>query len=83
MKGLLFSCSDRKAEGYELAKRGVRMDMQSHIVWHVYGIMYRADKNYEEALKCYNQAHKIDKVRHFVSDSSSWNFFSLPEESES
>ena len=30
--------------------------------WHVFGLLYRSDKNYEEALKCYSQALKIDKV---------------------
>lgn len=63
MKGLFFACQERKPEGYELIKRGVRNDMGSHIVWHVYGIMHRADKNFEEALKCYSQANRIEKVR--------------------
>lgn len=67
MKGLFLSCVDRKPEGYELVKRGVRMDMTSHIVWHVYGIMHRADKNFEEALKCYIQANRIEKVWHPLS----------------
>jgi hypothetical protein len=63
MKGLFLSCTaDRKAEGYECVKKGVLNDMGSHIVWHVYGIMHRADKNYEEALKCYVQANRIEKV---------------------
>lgn len=63
MKGLFLACSERKPEGYELVKRGVRLDMGSHIVWHVYGLMHRADKNFEEALKCYTQANRIEKVR--------------------
>ncbi|KAL8280686.1 hypothetical protein RQP46_007009 [Phenoliferia psychrophenolica] len=61
MKGLFLASSDRKEEGYEFVKKGVRQDMGSHIVWHVYGLMHRADKNYEEALKCYSQANKIEK----------------------
>lgn len=62
MKGLFLSCIDRKVEGYEFVKRGVRQDIGSHIVWHVYGIMHRADKNFEEALKCYTQANRLEKV---------------------
>ena len=31
--------------------------------WHVYGLLYRSDKNYEEAVKCYRYALKFDKVR--------------------
>lgn len=63
MKGLFMTClgPDSKLEGYELVKRGVKMDMGSHIVWHVYGLLHRADKNFEEALKCYTQASKIEK----------------------
>lgn len=30
--------------------------------WHVYGLLYRSDKNYEEAMKCYRHALKYDKV---------------------
>ncbi|KAK4702781.1 N-alpha-acetyltransferase 15/16, NatA auxiliary subunit, partial [Phenoliferia sp. Uapishka_3] len=61
MKGLFLFSTDKKEEGYEFIKRGVRQDMGSHIVWHVYGLMHRADKNFEEALKCYSQANKIEK----------------------
>lgn len=62
MKGLFLTNVDRTAEGFELVKRGVRNDLKSHIVWHVYGLMHRADKNYEEALKCYVQANRIEQV---------------------
>jgi tetratricopeptide (TPR) repeat protein len=31
------------------------------IGWHVYGLLYRSDKNYEEAMKCYRHALKYDK----------------------
>ena len=64
MKGLFLTNVDRSAEGYDLVKRGVRNDLRSHIVWHVYGLMHRADKNYDEALKCYIQANRIEKVRY-------------------
>lgn len=30
--------------------------------WHVLGLIHRADKNYVEAVKCYNQAMRIDPV---------------------
>jgi len=35
--------------------------MMSSICWHVYGLVYRADKNYAEASKCYLQAMKLDR----------------------
>ncbi|GAA6015450.1 hypothetical protein JCM8202_002475 [Rhodotorula sphaerocarpa] len=61
MKGIFYCCTDRKDEGYELVKRGVKNDMGSHIVWHVYALCLRADKNFEEAFKCYKKACEIEK----------------------
>ena len=40
---------------------GIRNDIRSHTVWHVYGLLYRADHNYREASKCYLQALKLDE----------------------
>ncbi|KAF9421043.1 N-alpha-acetyltransferase 15, NatA auxiliary subunit [Podila epigama] len=61
MKGLFYSHLDKKEEAYDFVKKGLRHDLKSHVCWHVFGLVYRADKNYEEALKCYSQALRIDK----------------------
>ncbi|KIJ50501.1 hypothetical protein M422DRAFT_159469 [Sphaerobolus stellatus SS14] len=61
MKGLVLSHMNRKEEGLELVKKGLVFDMQSHICWHVLGIIKKADKNWEEALKAYTQAVRCDK----------------------
>ncbi|KAF8308202.1 NMDA receptor-regulated protein 1a [Clavulina sp. PMI_390] len=61
MKGLILTHMNRKDEGVELVKKGVKLDITSHICWHVLGLVHRADRNYEEALKCYTQALKFDK----------------------
>jgi N-alpha-acetyltransferase 15/16, NatA auxiliary subunit len=63
MKGLILNSMGpaRKAEAYDLCKKGLRHDLTSHICWHVLGMVYRADRNYEEALKCYSNAIKFDK----------------------
>ncbi|KAI8816496.1 NMDA receptor-regulated protein 1-domain-containing protein, partial [Fimicolochytrium jonesii] len=61
MKGLFLSHLNRKEEGYEFVKKGLRNDLTSHTCWHVYGLMHRADKNYDEAIKCYLNALKFDK----------------------
>ena len=53
---------NRHDEGLELVKKGVRLDLTSHICWHVFGLVQKADKNYEEALKSYTQALRFDKV---------------------
>ena len=33
--------------------------------WHVFGLLQRSDRKYEEAIKCYRNALKWDKVRPF------------------
>lgn len=60
MKGLILNCMDRKKEAYELVKKGLKHDISSPICWHVYGLLYRSDREYAEAIKCYQQALKRD-----------------------
>jgi peptide alpha-N-acetyltransferase len=44
MKGLTLNYMgggpERKAEAYELVRRGLRADLKSHVCWHVYGCVY-------------------------------------------
>jgi N-alpha-acetyltransferase 15/16, NatA auxiliary subunit len=63
MKGLILNSlgPSRKTEAYELCRKGLRYDLTSHICWHVLGMLYRSDRNYEEGLKCYCNAIKFDK----------------------
>lgn len=63
MKGLILTHLGRREEGFELVKQGVRLDLTSHICWHVFGLIQKGQKNYEEALKSYTQALRFDKVR--------------------
>ncbi|KAH9296041.1 hypothetical protein KI387_039629, partial [Taxus chinensis] len=60
MKGLILNCMDRKTEAYELVRQGLKNDLKSHVCWHVYGLLYRSDREYKEAIKCYRNALKID-----------------------
>ncbi|XP_023514565.1 N-terminal acetyltransferase A complex auxiliary subunit NAA15-like [Cucurbita pepo subsp. pepo] len=60
MKGLTLNCMDRKPEAYELVRLGLKNDLKSHVCWHVYGLLYRSDREYREAIKCYRNALKID-----------------------
>ncbi|GMQ08764.1 hypothetical protein CsSME_00052353 [Camellia sinensis var. sinensis] len=60
MKGLTLNCMDRKGEAYELVRLGLKNDLKSHVCWHVYGLLYRSDREYREAIKCYRNALKID-----------------------
>lgn len=63
MKGLLYTHMGRRDEGLELVKKGIRLDITSHICWHVHGLIQKGEKDYEGALKSYTQALKFDKVR--------------------
>ena len=61
MKGLTLNCLGRKEEAYDYVRRGLRNDLRSHVCWHVYGLLQRSDKKYDEAIKCYRNALKWDK----------------------
>lgn len=37
MKGLILNCQEHKEEAFVLARKGLTMDMKSHVCWHVYG----------------------------------------------
>ena len=67
MKGLIMAHQGKREEGKELVKTGVRLDLTSHICWHVFGLIQKGEKNYEEALKSYTQALRFDKVGNIIS----------------
>ena len=60
MKALMLSYTNQLEEAFALAKIALKNDMKSHICWHVYGLLYRAEKNYDEAIKAYKVALKFD-----------------------
>ena len=62
MKGLLtYNIDSANTEvAFDLCKKGLALDMKSHVTWHVYGILYRAVDNQRMAIKCYNNALKLD-----------------------
>ena len=51
---------ERRMRAHDLVSRGVKNHVGSHVCWHVYGLLHKADRNYKEASKCYSQALKID-----------------------
>ena len=61
-KGLILSCLGKKEEAFELVRRGLRNNLKSHLCWHAYAILQRADRKYDEAIKCIRNALKWDKV---------------------
>ena len=60
MKALIINSQGRTEEAFVMAKEALRYDMKSHVCWHVYGLLYRTAKNYEEAIKAYKFALKLE-----------------------
>eukprot|EP00170_Pyropia_yezoensis_P001131 contig_5119_g1135 len=60
MKGLAFSALGRKEEAYSLVRRGLAAAMSSHVCWHVFGLLYRSDREYHAAAKAYLNALRLD-----------------------
>lgn len=60
MKALIINSLGKTEEAFVLAKAALQHDIRSHVCWHVYGLLYRADKNFEEAVKAYKYALKLE-----------------------
>lgn len=60
MKALILNSQGHQEEAFALAKIALKNDMKSHVCWHVYGLLYRSVKNYEEAVKAYKFALKLE-----------------------
>ena len=60
MKGLTLNCMGKKEEAHDLVRKGLRMNMKSHVCWHVYGLLHRSERNYLQAIKCYRNALRLD-----------------------
>ncbi|SPP89997.1 N-alpha-acetyltransferase 16, NatA auxiliary subunit [Drosophila guanche] len=61
MKGLTLNGLGRREEAYKYVRLGLRNDLRSHVCWHVYGLLQRSDKKYDEAIKCYRNALKWER----------------------
>ncbi|KIX95167.1 uncharacterized protein Z520_09083 [Fonsecaea multimorphosa CBS 102226] len=60
MKALIMSHQGHTEEAFALAKIALNNNMKSQVCWHVYGLLYRGVKNYEEAIKAYKFALRLD-----------------------
>ncbi|PQE06378.1 putative NMDA receptor-regulated 1 protein [Rutstroemia sp. NJR-2017a WRK4] len=60
MKALILNSQGKTDEAFALAKVALQCDMKSHVCWHVYGLLYRAAKNFEEAIKAYKFALRLE-----------------------
>ncbi|BFZ58460.1 hypothetical protein PYCC9005_005522 [Savitreella phatthalungensis] len=66
MKGLITYNTGAKDEGWELVKKGLRHDIKSHVAWHVYGLMHRAERAWEEAMKAYVNALRFEPEQQVI-----------------
>ena len=64
MKGLILNSMGKKEEALESIRSGIKNNITSHVVWHVYGLWHRSERNYDEAIKAYKRALQCDKVHH-------------------
>ncbi|KAI1007380.1 N-alpha-acetyltransferase 15, NatA auxiliary subunit [Podosphaera aphanis] len=60
MKALILNSQGKTEEAFALGKVALKCDMKSHVCWHVYGLLYRTAKNFEEAIKAYKFALKLE-----------------------
>ena len=60
MKALIISNQGQQQEAFALAKIALNNNMKSHVCWHVYGLLYRAEKNFDESIKAYKFALRLD-----------------------
>lgn len=60
MKALILNNQGKNDEAFELCKLALKNAMKSNVCWHVYGLLYKSVKNYEESIKAYRFALKLD-----------------------
>ena len=60
MKALILGNQGKQDEAFDLCKTAISNAMKSNVCWHVYGLLYRGVKNYDEALKAYRFALKFE-----------------------
>ena len=60
MKALIMNSQGHSDEAFALAKTALTSDMKSHVCWHVYGLLWRSAKNFEEAIKAYKFALRLE-----------------------
>ncbi|RMZ80303.1 hypothetical protein DV738_g2802, partial [Chaetothyriales sp. CBS 135597] len=60
MKALIIGNQGHSQEAFALAKTALNNNMRSHVCWHVYGLLYRSEKNFEESIKAYKFALRLE-----------------------
>ena len=60
MKALIIGTQGQTDAAFALAKTALGNNMKSHVCWHVYGLLYRASKEYDASIKAYKFALRLE-----------------------
>ena len=60
MKALIIGTQGHMKEAFALAKVALNNNMKSHVCWHVYGLLYRSEKSFDESIKAYKFALRLE-----------------------
>ena len=60
MKALNLNAMKKKTEAFDQIKKALFKNLGNFTCWHVYGILHRGNKNYDEARKAYLNALRYD-----------------------
>jgi len=66
MKALNMNAMKKRVEALEFIKKALFKNMANFTCWHVYGIIHRANKNYDDARRAYLNALKSDPTNQNV-----------------
>ena len=71
-RGMCLNGLGRQDEALEAVKTAIKCDLKCSLAWRAYGLVVRSERKYEEAVKCFRNALKIDKE-----DLDSWRDLSV------
>eukprot|EP00043_Microstomoeca_roanoka_P018675 m.202132 g.202132 ORF g.202132 m.202132 type:complete len:1343 (+) comp16872_c5_seq2:1-4029(+) len=66
LKALIYNAMEKREEAHELARKALRNDIKSSMCWHVLGILFRQDSNYEQAIRSFLQAAKLEPTNQTI-----------------
>jgi len=60
MRGLILLGLGRRVEAMEEVKRGLKNNLKSPLCWHAFGLLNRAERRFEEAIKSFRQSLRLE-----------------------
>lgn len=60
MKALILNAQGKKDEAIQLINLALMFNLKSFTSWHIYGLMNRSDKKYDEARRCFTKSVEYD-----------------------